>query len=131
MASPFLLTVMNQKLWEQARSHSLIFARLYIGENPASGLAFRYSFTEKETAVRNVQRVIHLLLLAGLALPPAPALADAKTPAWKDTGPVTKKKQQEVNSGSWQPQPQPSDVKDPENPINEGEDSATFDDGET
>ena len=81
--------------------------------------------------MRNVQRVIHLLLLAGLALHPAPALADAKTPAWKDTGPVTKKKQQEVNSGSWQPQPQPSDVKDPENPINEGEDSATFDDGET
>jgi hypothetical protein len=81
--------------------------------------------------VRNAQRVIPLVLLAILGVTALPALADAGAPQWKDTGPVTKKKQNEVNSGSWKPQPQPTDVKDPENPINEGEDSVTFDDGET
>jgi hypothetical protein len=70
-------------------------------------------------------------LLAILGVTALPAWADAGAPQWKDTGPVTKRKQNEVNSGSWQPQPQPTDVKDPENPINEGEDSVTFDDGET
>ncbi|AZF19677.1 hypothetical protein [Pseudomonas sp. R3-52-08] len=81
--------------------------------------------------MRNAQRVIPLVLLAILGVTALPALADAGAPQWKDTGPVTKKKQNEVNSGSWKPQPQPTDVKDPENPINEGEDSVTFDDGET
>ena len=79
----------------------------------------------------SIQRVIHLVLLAGLALPTAPALADAGTPQWKDTGPVTKRKQQEVNSGSWQPQAQPAPKEDAENPSNEGEDSETYDDGDT
>nr|WP_252121220.1 MULTISPECIES: hypothetical protein [Pseudomonas fluorescens group] len=59
------------------------------------------------------------------------ALAGAGTPQWKDTGPVTKKKQQEVNSGSWQPQAQPAPKEDAENPYNEGEDSETYDDGDT
>ncbi|AZF09057.1 hypothetical protein C4J93_0843 [Pseudomonas sp. R2-37-08W] len=81
--------------------------------------------------MRNAQRVIPLVLLAILGVTALPALADAGAPQWKDTGPVTKKKQNEVNSGSWKPQPQPTDVRDPENPINEGEDSVTFDDGET
>ncbi|MGU9855789.1 hypothetical protein [Pseudomonas sp. LF245] len=79
----------------------------------------------------SIQRVIHLVLLAGLALPAAPALAGAGTPQWKDTGPVTKRKQQEVNSGSWQPQAQPAPKEDAENPYNEGEDSETYDDGDT
>lgn len=79
----------------------------------------------------SIQRVIHLVLLAGLLLPIAPALADAGTPQWKDTGPVTKRKQQEVNSGSWQPQAQPAPKEDAENPYNEGEDSETYDDGDT
>ncbi|WP_300635313.1 hypothetical protein [Pseudomonas sp.] len=79
----------------------------------------------------SIERLIFLVLLATLGLSSAPAQAGAGTPQWKDTGPVTKKKQQEVNSGSWKPQPQPTDVKDPENPVNEGEDSETFDDGET
>ncbi|WP_256733770.1 hypothetical protein [Pseudomonas reactans] len=57
-------------------------------------------------------------------------------PAWlcppsKDTGPVSKRKQQEVNSGSWQPQAQPAPKEDAENPYNEGEDSETYDDGDT
>ncbi|AZF03696.1 hypothetical protein [Pseudomonas sp. R5-89-07] len=81
--------------------------------------------------MRNAQSAITLVLLAALGLTSFPVWADAGAPQWKDTGPVTKKKQNEVNSGSWQPQPQPTDVKDPENPINEGEDSVTFDDGET
>ncbi|MDQ0738538.1 MULTISPECIES: hypothetical protein [unclassified Pseudomonas] len=81
--------------------------------------------------MRNAQSAIILVLLAALGLTSFPAWADAGAPQWKDTGPVTKRKQNEVNSGSWQPQPQPTDVKDPENPINEGEDSVTFDDGET
>lgn len=79
----------------------------------------------------SIQRVIHLVLLAGLLLPTAPALADGGTPQWKDTGPVTKRKQQEVNSGSWQPQAQPAPKEDAENPYNEGEDSETYDDGDT
>ncbi|RQO52699.1 hypothetical protein [Pseudomonas sp. KBW05] len=79
----------------------------------------------------SIQRVIHLVLLAGLALPTAPALGGAGTPQWKDTGPVTKRKQQEVNSGSWQPQAQPAPKEDAENPYNEGEDSETYDDGDT
>jgi hypothetical protein len=58
-------------------------------------------------------------------------LADTGTPQWKDTGPVTKKKQSEVNSGSWQPQAQPAPKEDAENPYNEGEDSETYDDGDT
>ncbi|SDR81881.1 hypothetical protein SAMN04490182_0058 [Pseudomonas cedrina] len=81
--------------------------------------------------MRNIHYALHLALLVTFALTTLPAQAGAGTPQWKDTGPVTKKKQQEVNSGSWKPQPQPSDVKDPENPVNEGEDSETFDDGET
>ena len=81
--------------------------------------------------MRSVQRLIRLILLAGLALPTAPALADTATPQWKDTGPVTKRKQQEVNSGSWQPQAQPAPKEDAENPYNEGEDSETYDDGDT
>nr|WP_218175174.1 hypothetical protein [Pseudomonas sp. D2002] len=59
------------------------------------------------------------------------ALADTGTPQWKDTGPVTKKKHNEVNSGSWQPQAQPAPKEDAENPYNEGEDSETYDDGDT
>ena len=75
-----------------------------------------------------------LLLLVALgltALPALPALAGAGAPQWKDTGPVTKKKQNEVNSGSWQPQAQPAPKEDAENPYNEGEDSETYDDGDT
>lgn len=74
---------------------------------------------------------IHLILLASLALSATPVLADAGTPQWKDTGPVTKRKQNEVNSGSWQPQAQPAPKEDAENPYNEGEDSETYDDGDT
>jgi len=81
--------------------------------------------------VRITQRVIQLVLPGALGLFASLALAGAGTPQWKDTGPVTKKKQQEVNSGSWQPQAQPAPKEDAENPYNEGEDSATFDDGET
>ena len=81
--------------------------------------------------MRSVQHLIRLILLAGLALPTAPALADTATPQWKDTGAVTKRKQQEVNSGSWQPQAQPAPKEDAENPYNEGEDSETYDDGDT
>ncbi|MCR4540046.1 hypothetical protein NUV89_16765 [Pseudomonas sp. 18.1.10] len=79
----------------------------------------------------SVKHAIHLVLLTGLLLPTIPALADAGTPQWKDTGPVTKRKQQEVNSGSWQPQAQPAPKEDAENPYNEGEDSETYDDGDT
>ena len=80
--------------------------------------------------MRKAQRAISLLLLACLWLTTLPALADAGTPRWKDTGPVTKKKQKEVNSGSWQPQAQPAPKEDAENPYNEGEDSETYDDGD-
>lgn len=81
--------------------------------------------------MRSFKHAIHLMLLAGLLLPTLPALADAGTPQWKDTGPVTKRKQNEVNSGSWQPQAQPAPKEDAENPYNEGEDSETYDDGDT
>ncbi len=81
--------------------------------------------------MRITQRVIHMLLLACLGLACTSALAGAGVPQWKDTGPVTKKKQQEVNSGSWKPQAQPAPKEDQENPYNEGEDSETYDDGET
>jgi hypothetical protein len=81
--------------------------------------------------VRNAQRAIPLVLLAVLGLTSFPALAGAGVPQWKDTGPVTKKKQNEVNSGSWQPQAQPAPKEDAENPYNEGEDSETYDDGDT
>jgi hypothetical protein len=81
--------------------------------------------------VRNAQRAIPLVLLAVLGLAPLPALAGAGAPQWKDTGPVTKKKQNEVNSGSWQPQAQPAPKEDAENPYNEGEDSETYDDGDS
>ena len=81
--------------------------------------------------MRKAQRAISLLLLACLWLTTLPALADSGTPQWKDTGPVTKKKQKEVNSGSWQPQAQPAPKEDAENPYNEGEDSETYDDGDT
>ena len=81
--------------------------------------------------MRNVRFAIHLVLLASLGASTFPTFADTGTPQWKDTGPVSKKKANEVNSGSWKPQPQPTDVRYPENPINEGEDSETFDDGET
>ncbi|MCF5722077.1 hypothetical protein [Pseudomonas syringae] len=78
-----------------------------------------------------IKRSIHLILLASLTLATLPALAAAGTPQWKDTGPVTKRKQNEVNSGSWKPQAQPAPKEDAENPYNEGEDSATYDDGDT
>jgi hypothetical protein len=81
--------------------------------------------------VPSAKRAIRLILLASLVLPSIPALAESATPAWKDTGPVTKRKQQEVNSGSWKPQAQPAPKEDQENPYNEGEDSETYDDGET
>ncbi|KRP53270.1 hypothetical protein [Pseudomonas poae] len=81
--------------------------------------------------MRNVHYAIPLVLVAALGLTALPASAELGVPQWKDTGPVTKRKQNEVNSGSWKPQSQPTDIKDPENPINEGEDSETFDDGET
>ncbi|CAI8814135.1 hypothetical protein ACI51W_08025 [Pseudomonas marginalis] len=81
--------------------------------------------------MRNAQRAIPLVLLAVLGLAPLPALAGAGAPQWKDTGPVTKKKQNEVNSGSWQPQAQPAPKEDAENPYNEGEDSETYDDGDS
>lgn len=83
----------------------------------------------------SVRRILRLVFLGGLGLSIAwaqtAALAGAGTPAWKDTGPVTKKKQQEVNSGSWKPQAQPAPKEDQENPYNDGEDSETYDDGET
>nr|WP_205347681.1 hypothetical protein [Pseudomonas allii] len=72
-----------------------------------------------------------MVLLGALGLSASLTLAGAGTPQWKDTGPVTKKKQQEVNSGSWQPQAQPAPKEDAENPYNEGEDSETYDDGDT
>ena len=81
--------------------------------------------------MRNAQRAIPLVFLAALGLMSLPALADSGTPQWKDTGPVTKRKQSEVNSGSWQPQAQPAPKEDAENPYNEGEDSETYDDGDT
>ena len=79
----------------------------------------------------SIERLIFLVLLATLGLSSAPAQAGAGTPQWKDTGPITKKKQNEVNSGSWQPQAQPAPKEDAENPYNEGEDSETYDDGDT
>ncbi|MCU1780162.1 hypothetical protein [Pseudomonas sp. 14P_5.3_Bac1] len=85
--------------------------------------------------MRITQRAIHVVLLGALGLSTAlahtAALADAGTPQWKDAGPVSKKKQKEVNSGSWQPQAQPAPKEDAENPYNEGEDSDTYDDGDT
>ncbi|MBH3365753.1 hypothetical protein I5R92_00520 [Pseudomonas carnis] len=81
--------------------------------------------------MRITQRAVQLVLLAALGLAGTAALADTGTPQWKDTGPVTKKKQKEVNSGSWQPQAQPAPKEDQENPYNEGEDSETYDDGDT
>ena len=81
--------------------------------------------------MRITQRAIQLVLLGALGLSASLALAGAGAPQWKDTGPVTKKKQQEVNSGSWQPQAQPAPKEDAENPYNEGEDSETYDDGDT
>ncbi|MDE1529052.1 hypothetical protein PVE90_04905 [Pseudomonas carnis] len=81
--------------------------------------------------MRITQCAVQLLLLAALGLVGASALADTGTPQWKDTGPVTKKKQKEVNSGSWQPQAQPAPKEDQENPYNDGEDSETYDDGDT
>lgn len=81
--------------------------------------------------MRITQRAVQLMLLAALGLTGTAALADTGTPQWKDTGPVTKKKQKEVNSGSWQPQAQPAPKEDQENPYNEGEDSETYDDGDT
>ncbi|KTC56341.1 hypothetical protein AO262_13575 [Pseudomonas fluorescens ABAC62] len=80
--------------------------------------------------MRPVRYALHLLLLAAFGLTTLPALAEAGKAQWKDTGPVTKKKQNEVNSGSWQPQVQPAPKEDQENPYNEGEDSETYDDGE-
>jgi len=85
--------------------------------------------------LRITQRAIHMVLLGALGLSTAfaytSALADTGTPQWKDTGPVSKKKQKEVNSGGWQPQAQPAPKEDAENPYNEGEDSETYDDGDT
>ncbi|MCU1787019.1 hypothetical protein NTD80_30090 [Pseudomonas sp. 13B_2.1_Bac1] len=85
--------------------------------------------------MRITQRAIQLVLLGALGVSTTLAytstLADAGTPQWKDTGPVTKKKQNEVNSGGWQPQAQPAPKEDAENPYNEGEDSDTYDDGDT
>ncbi|MGE1155241.1 hypothetical protein [Pseudomonas kitaguniensis] len=85
--------------------------------------------------MRTTQRIIHVMLLGALGLStawaPSEALAAAGAPAWKDTGPVTKRKQNEVNSGGWQPQVQPAPKEDAENPYNEGEDSETYDDGDT
>ncbi|MCF5023105.1 hypothetical protein [Pseudomonas lurida] len=81
------------------------------------------------------QRAIQLALLMSLGISTAWAhelqLADAGVPTWKNTGPVSKKKQQEANSGSWQPQAQPAPKEDAENPYNDGEDSDTYDDGDT
>lgn len=81
--------------------------------------------------MRLTKRAIQLVLLGVLGLSASWALADTGTPQWKDTGPVTKKKQNEVNSGGWQPQAQPAPKEDAENPYNEGEDSETYDDGDT
>ena len=85
--------------------------------------------------MRLTQRAIGWVLLGTLgvstSLVGTSALADTGPPQWKDTGPVTKKKQNEVNSGSWQPQAQPAPKEDAENPYNEGEDSETYDDGDT
>ncbi|WP_448125764.1 hypothetical protein [Pseudomonas veronii] len=85
--------------------------------------------------MRITKRAIPLVLLVSLGISSAGAhglqLADAGTPQWKDTGLVTKKKQKEVNSGGWQPQSQPAPKEDAENPYNEGEDSETYDDGDS
>ncbi|AQT92519.1 MULTISPECIES: hypothetical protein [Pseudomonas] len=81
--------------------------------------------------MRLTRCAIQLVLLGVLGLSASWALAGAGTPQWKDTGPVTKRKQNEVNSGSWQPQAQPAPKEDAENPYNEGEDSETYDDGDT
>ena len=81
------------------------------------------------------QRAIPLIIVAlmggSIAWAQELRVATAVAPAWKDTGPVSKRKQQEVNSGSWQPQAQPAPKEDQENPYNEGEDSETYDDGDT
>ena len=118
------------RLREQARSHSFDLHKAWDWREPYIGSSF-YPTIEKVTPVPSVKHAIPLILLAGLALPTAHAQADAGTPQWKDTGPVTKRKQQEVNSGSWQPQAQPAPKEDAENPYNEGEDSETYDDGDT
>ncbi|MGB3127432.1 MAG: hypothetical protein WBB95_26770 [Pseudomonas sp.] len=85
--------------------------------------------------MRLTQHAICLVLLVSFGVSTTWAhalqLADAGTPQWKDTGPVTKKKQKEVNSGGWQPQAQPAPKEDAENPYNDGEDSETYDDGDT
>ena len=52
-------------------------------------------------------------------------------PSGKTPAPSPRKKQNEVNSGSWPPQAQPALKEDAENPYNEGEDSETYDDGNT
>jgi len=105
--------------WQEARIGSSVFNY------------FTHSPTDQEATLRITQRAVQLMLLAALGLAGNWALAGAGTPQWKDTGPVTKTKQQEVNSGSWKPQAQPAPKEDQENPYNDGEDSETYDDGET
>ena len=68
-----------------------------------------------------------LVVLSALTL----AACSSEVPDTHPDQPVTKRKQNEVNSGSWQPQVQPAPKEDQENPYNEGEASDTYDDGET
>lgn len=127
MASPFFVgaTLLPQLVficlwhWREARIRSRVFKY------------FTHSPTDQETTLRITQCAVQLMLLAALGLAGTSALAETGTPQWKDTGPVTKKKQKEVNSGSWQPRAQPAPKEDQENPYNEGEDSETYDDGDT
>ncbi|UVH54137.1 hypothetical protein P0D91_24990 [Pseudomonas sp. CBSPBW29] len=54
-------------------------------------------------------------------------LAATGDQTWKDTGKTSGTK--ESNSGSWKPQTSTTSSDDAENPDNEGEDSQTYDDG--
>jgi hypothetical protein len=60
----------------------------------------------------------------------AAADSQSQSRSWKDQGDSGSSKKKEANSGSWQPQSNSSDD-DAENPDNDGEDSQTYDDGDT
>ncbi|MDY7535457.1 hypothetical protein RGV33_27910 [Pseudomonas sp. Bout1] len=56
-------------------------------------------------------------------------LAATGDQTWKDTGKASGTK--ESNSGSWKPQSNTTSGDDAENPDNDGEDSQTYDDGDS
>lgn len=64
--------------------------------------------------------------------PGSPALAsDPPSWSWKNQGKNNNayNRYKESNAGSWKPATTRDPADDPENPINEGEDSRTYDDG--